>query len=158
MKPHATGVLTIFAIKPKAANEISYLKISCCKPSSRENSLSTKTKMVHKWLMVMVLGVSSFVIVLGAPRAINSEKDLERSIVKFLAQDKEFLRTLEKATELVDGPGDGLLRQKRQSEVDEMSIDSIDKEEKSEGFFDRAAKFVVDLLQRFLKWINSDSN
>nr|XP_023022976.1 uncharacterized protein LOC111511197 [Leptinotarsa decemlineata] len=114
--------------------------------------------MVHKWLMVMVLGVSSFVIVLGAPRAINSEKDLERSIVKFLAQDKEFLRTLEKATELVEGPGDGLLRQKRQSEVDEMSIDSIDKEEKSEGFFDRAAKFVVDLLQRFLKWINSDSN
>lgn len=26
------------------------------------------------------------------------------------------------------------------------------------GFFDRAAKFMMDLLQRFLKWINTDSN
>lgn len=26
------------------------------------------------------------------------------------------------------------------------------------GFFDRAAKFIMDLLQRFLKWVNTDSN
>ncbi|XP_074025675.1 uncharacterized protein isoform X2 [Leptinotarsa decemlineata] len=138
MKPHATGVLTIFAIKPKAANEISYLKISCCKPSSRENSLSTKTKMVHKWLMVMVLGVSSFVIVLGAPRAINSEKDLERSIVKFLAQDKEFLRTLEKATELVNNPMSVRNINKRQTDDEDT--------DQTEGFFKKAAKFIMKYI------------
>ncbi|KAJ8966560.1 hypothetical protein NQ314_003455 [Rhamnusium bicolor] len=60
---------------------------------------------------------------------------------------------------LGDGPR-GSLRIRRQTELDDVDnrADDGTVAEQNEGFFDRAAKFVVDLLQRFLKWINSDSN
>lgn len=47
---------------------------------------------------------------------------------------------------------------RRQTEIDGMNLNTDSQTEGSEGFFDRAAKFVVDLLQRFLRWINTDSN
>ncbi|KAG5900646.1 hypothetical protein JTB14_005920 [Gonioctena quinquepunctata] len=106
---------------------------------------------------VITLGVTLIAMVIGAPKAIHTEQDLKQSVVEFLTQDKEFLAAVEGSQALVKNPV-ALVRQRRQSEVDEMGIDTIDQEAKTDGFFDRAAKFVVDLLQRFLKWINSDSN
>lgn len=59
---------------------------------------------------------------------------------------------------LVGGSG-GYLRLRRQTEVDSMDTETDNVPEDGQGgFFDRAAKFMMDLLQRFLKWINSDSN
>ncbi|CAG9856110.1 unnamed protein product [Phyllotreta striolata] len=107
-----------------------------------------------------VLATSLVLLVLssvsGAPRAINNEEDLKRSVVEFLSQDKEFLGALEHSG-LIDN---SVARQKRQSEMDIDINGEGDVEEvpQKDGFFDRAAKFVVDLLQRFLKWINSSEN
>lgn len=51
----------------------------------------------------------------------------------------------------------GSLRSKRQTEADSMDTDVVQQEGEG-GFFDRAARFIMDLLQRFMKWINTDSN
>ncbi|XP_072383122.1 uncharacterized protein [Diabrotica undecimpunctata] len=113
--------------------------------------------MVAKNLLVLCLVVVAVTVVSGAPKAIKNEDDLKRSVVEFLSQDKEFLTALEHSG-LVDVQDDHLARQKRQSEVD-MDIDGDveDVPKDKEGFFDRAAKFVVELVQRFLKWINTDN-
>ncbi|XP_018323637.1 uncharacterized protein LOC108735914 [Agrilus planipennis] len=50
-----------------------------------------------------------------------------------------------------------LIRNKRQVEQLDTNLDNQSSEEEQPGFFDRAAKFVVELLQRFLRWINSDN-
>lgn len=57
---------------------------------------------------------------------------------------------------LVDGYR-GYLRLRRQTEADSMDTDVVQQEGEG-GFFDRAARFIMDLLQRFLKWVNTDSN
>ncbi|CAG9824122.1 unnamed protein product [Phaedon cochleariae] len=110
--------------------------------------------MLPKLFFVVFLSVTLVVLVLGAPRAIKNEEDLKKSVVEFLSQDETFLSALENSAVLVDRPM--LVRHRRQSEANGMDIDSIDNGtvEEKEGFFDRAAKFVVDLLQR----INSSTN
>lgn len=58
-----------------------------------------------------------------------------------------------------------LIRNRRQSEDGGASVESTNNGEidpslqppNEGGFFDRAAKFVMEVLQRFLKWINSDN-
>lgn len=55
-----------------------------------------------------------------------------------------------------------LIRNRRQSDDDGASVETnngeVEPVQPSEGgFFDRAAKFVMEVLQRFLKWINSDN-
>ncbi|XP_028146296.1 uncharacterized protein LOC114339811 isoform X1 [Diabrotica virgifera virgifera] len=111
--------------------------------------------MITKNLLVLCLVVVAITVVSGAPRAIKNEDDLKRSVVEFLSQDKEFLTALEHSG-LVDVQHDHLSRQKRQADVD-MDIDGDVEDVPKEGFFDRAAKFVVELVQRFLKWINTDN-
>ncbi|CAH1098993.1 unnamed protein product [Psylliodes chrysocephalus] len=111
-----------------------------------------------KVLFVACLALVALSVVSGAPRAMKNEDDLKRSVVEFLSQDKEFLGALEHSG-LIDNGLTALTRQKRQSEVTGMEIDdNVDEAPQPDGFFDRAAKFVVDLLQRFLKWINSSDN
>lgn len=75
--------------------------------------------------------------------------------VEFLHEDKEFAGLLENPSFLVNG---GVVRNRRQADNPGMDIDDIDQLDKPKeaGFFDRAAKFVMEVLQRFLKWINSD--
>jgi len=51
----------------------------------------------------------------------------------------------------------GTDRVKRQSEVDTNDTEFLDNE-KQPGFFDRAAKFVLELMQRFLRWINTEDS
>jgi len=51
----------------------------------------------------------------------------------------------------------GADRVKRQSEVDTNDTEFLDAE-KQPGFFDRAAKFVLELMQLFLRWINTDDS
>lgn len=50
------------------------------------------------------------------------------------------------------------IRQKRQSELGMDTVEEIDINPQAEkpGFLDRAAKVLMELLQRFLKWINTD--
>lgn len=70
-----------------------------------------------------------------------------------MQQDKELSALLEKANL---GNYQALSRSVRQAEeedVDEQDVDTP----KQDGFFDRAAKFVMEVLQRFLKWVNSDN-
>ncbi|VEN62617.1 unnamed protein product [Callosobruchus maculatus] len=108
--------------------------------------------------LIFVIGLTGILCgsVFGAPKPFKSEKDFENAVVQFLSQDIEFLNTLEKAAMIEPHV---LGRHRRQAEVDGMDIDNPDElDQQGEGFFDRAAKFVVDLLQRFLKWINSADN
>ncbi|XP_057656764.1 uncharacterized protein LOC130894163 isoform X1 [Diorhabda carinulata] len=110
-------------------------------------------------LFFLCLGATTLGAVLGAPRAIKNDEDLEKSVVEFLSHDKQFLSALQHSGLIDEGHGP-LTRQKRQSEVPEMDIDQSEDVEDvppKDGFFDRAAKFIVDLLQRFLKWVNSDN-
>lgn len=57
------------------------------------------------------------------------------------------------------GNSDALSRHTRQVEgLDENTpLDDMD-DQPQEGFFNRAAKFVMELLQRFLKWVNQPDN
>ncbi|XP_044255270.1 uncharacterized protein LOC123005538 [Tribolium madens] len=92
--------------------------------------------------------------VLGAPHSSHKEQDLRKSFVEFLQQDKELSSLLEKANL---GSYPSLSRAVRQAEEDDVETDQDVDTPKQEGFFDRAAKFVMEVLQRFLKWVNSDN-
>lgn len=53
-----------------------------------------------------------------------------------------------------------LIRNRRQTDDEGASVEGAEAEAappSEGGFFDRAAKFVMEVLQRFLKWINSDN-
>ncbi|KAI4470525.1 hypothetical protein MML48_1g04735 [Holotrichia oblita] len=80
------------------------------------------------------------------------DSDLVNEFVDFLRNDKELSTALK--NEFGSHPSD---RRKRQTELDDMNI-NLDEipQEKQDGFFDRATKFMMELLQRFLKWINTD--
>ncbi|XP_019866494.1 uncharacterized protein LOC109595554 [Aethina tumida] len=84
-------------------------------------------------------------------RSSLSDTDLTKAFADFLKHDKQFNSALEKTGEHEQ------IRVRREAE---LSVDGMDVMQNGEqpGFFDRAAKFVVELLQRFLKWINTDSN
>lgn len=48
----------------------------------------------------------------------------------------------------------------RRDAIDDTMMDveiTGNPEQKEQGFFDRAAKFMMEVLQRFLKWINTDN-
>lgn len=84
----------------------------------------------------------------------NDEKWLAKKFIQFLKEDKSINFELS-----VNNGG----RRKRAapSTVNPMSLEAIDLNpptQENPGFFDRAAKFVVELLQRFLRWINTDNN
>lgn len=85
----------------------------------------------------------------AAPQATKQEL-LEKSLADYLKHDKELIHDLEEL-------GFGADRVKRQSEVDTNDTEFLDAE-KQPGFFDRAAKFVLELMQRFLRWINTDDS
>ncbi|GJQ67832.1 hypothetical protein Trydic_g16598 [Trypoxylus dichotomus] len=91
----------------------------------------------------------------GKPASLlNSEKgDLVNEFVEFLRHDKELSAALEK-----EFTSQTLSRQRRQLEADDMNM-NLDEvpQEKQQGFFDRAAKFMMELLQRFLKILNPDA-
>ncbi|KAJ8919743.1 hypothetical protein NQ315_006272, partial [Exocentrus adspersus] len=113
-------------------------------------------QMAAKYFFLVALVAVLLVAVLGAPKPVKSDEDLKKSVVEFLKQDREFMSQLRNA-KLIGARDDVFsLRNRRQAETEEVDP-NIDVDEKP-GFFDRAAKFIVDLLQRFLKWINSDSN
>lgn len=80
------------------------------------------------------------------------DSDLVNEFVDFLRNDKELSAALQ--NEFASQPLD---RQKRQTELDDMNI-NLDEipQQKQDGFIDRATKFMMELLQRFLKWINTD--
>nr|XP_022917302.1 uncharacterized protein LOC111426799 [Onthophagus taurus] len=80
--------------------------------------------------------------------------DLAEKFIGFLEQDKQFQNLMSKFEE----DPDALTRQKRQT-INEMEDDEdvfTEVKKPNDGFMDRAAKFVMELLQRFLKWINTE--
>lgn len=83
------------------------------------------------------------------PIAVLEKQDVMHRFAEFLHQDKEFSALMGQQLEPI--------RNKRAAdgEMDSMDPDNFDIERKQPGFFDRAAKFVTELLQRFLKWVNS---
>ncbi|KAJ3662322.1 hypothetical protein Zmor_006677 [Zophobas morio] len=93
--------------------------------------------------------------VLGAPNNLKDERYLEQKFVEFLQQDKELSSLLQNANAVPHT----LSRNVRQAEEDFGSDgnEADDAGEPKPGFFDRAAKFVMEVLQRFLKWINTDN-
>lgn len=98
-------------------------------------------------------------IILQSPVPIQQEnKALEKTFSAFLQQDKQFLRAVrEDGGELENLMKS--LRIRRDAEEDQFEVDMNPEDgDKKDGFFDRAAKFVMELVQRFLKWINTDSN
>lgn len=81
---------------------------------------------------------------------------MKKSFIEFLQQDKELSNLLAKASDYQDGGG--LSRVVREAELDSNDFDeSQPPPPNKDGFFDRAAKFVMEVLQRFLKWVNSDN-
>lgn len=76
--------------------------------------------------------------------------------MEFIQDDKEIGPILDKMN-----ADQQLIRNRRQTEEGGASVESggeVEAAQPSEGgFFDRAAKFVMEVLQRFLKWINSDN-
>ncbi|XP_017768356.1 PREDICTED: uncharacterized protein LOC108556665 [Nicrophorus vespilloides] len=83
-----------------------------------------------------------------------SEDELMAKFSQFVSEDKEIASMMERFR--VEGHS----LQKRQSEDDMRreldGMDDMDVTPKQEGFMDRAAKFVLELVQRFLKWINTE--
>ncbi|KRT78618.1 hypothetical protein AMK59_177 [Oryctes borbonicus] len=90
----------------------------------------------------------------GKPTNLLDSKNgnLVNEFVEFLHHDKELSAALEK-----EFSSQSLSRQRRQTEADDMNM-NLDEvpQEKQDGFFDRAAKFMMELLQRFLKWVNTE--
>lgn len=83
------------------------------------------------------------------------EKQLAEKFIEFLEQDKQL-------ASLIESSQNHHLRQKRQASTsktttskNEIDEDTFESGGENEGFFDRAAKFVMELLQRFLKWVNA---
>lgn len=72
--------------------------------------------------------------------------------MEFLREDREFHGLLEHPRLVVND----IFREKRQI-AEGRDMDGMDDQDKPKeaGFFDRAAKFVMEVLQRFLKWVNS---
>lgn len=72
--------------------------------------------------------------------------------VEFLKQDQQLSGFLQKA------PGVGLIRNRRATSMENLdNVDTTTMETADAGgFFDRAAKFVMEVLQRFLRWVNTE--
>lgn len=79
-----------------------------------------------------------------------------QEFAEFLHEDPEFSAALDK----INSNEGHLVRNRRQATGPggTQELDDDDQGKEKPGFFDRAAKFVTELLQRFLKWINSSEN
>ncbi|KAB0792056.1 hypothetical protein PPYR_14017 [Photinus pyralis] len=77
--------------------------------------------------------------------------DMAERFIDFLKDDREFQNVIKHAFD-----ENHLERRRRQADID--IDDGMEVETKKPGFFDRAAKFVSELLQRFLKWVNSSDD
>ncbi|CAH1366437.1 unnamed protein product [Tenebrio molitor] len=110
--------------------------------------------MARKVIIFFCLVLIILECTLAAPQNSRKEQDLKKSFVQFLQQDKELSALLGKIN--FDDPR-ALSRSIRQAEEDDFSPEQDVETTKQEGFFDRAAKFVMEVLQRFLKWVNSDN-
>ncbi|KAL3274766.1 hypothetical protein HHI36_019552 [Cryptolaemus montrouzieri] len=103
---------------------------------------------------VVILSVASLVrtVPLSPPQ---TQQELIDDFAKFLKEDKEVALALKKLD------FEELKSRSRRDAIDDgmMDVETIsgDKNPSQEGFFDRAAKFVMEVLQRFLKWINTDN-
>lgn len=83
---------------------------------------------------------------------------MKRSFSTFLQQDQEFIQAVRNDRQLANVVRS--VRARRDAEDGQFDVDMGGEEggEGKPGFFDRAAKFVMELVQRFLKWINTDDN
>ncbi|ERL86840.1 hypothetical protein D910_04243 [Dendroctonus ponderosae] len=98
-------------------------------------------------IFVGLLTIASLQLSTAAPRPSKTEL-FEKNIADYLRHNKEALKELK---QLGFDDHASLGRVKRQSTV-EIDTNDAEIEEEKPGFFDRAAKFVVELLQRFLRW------
>lgn len=102
---------------------------------------------------LMLLNIKFQVPVHELPK---TKQELIRNFVEFIQDDKEIGPLLDKMN-----ADQQLIRNRRQSEDGGASVEGNSEVEPAQpsegGFFDRAAKFVMEVLQRFLKWINSDN-
>lgn len=86
----------------------------------------------------------------------KNQKFLEEKFVEFLHTDTELATDLEKILEDYDSQ-DHRLEKRAVTTMSPESFEEIPGQ-KPPGFFDKAAKFLVELLQKFLRWINTDSS
>ncbi|XP_044756864.1 uncharacterized protein LOC123315284 [Coccinella septempunctata] len=110
--------------------------------------------MFYRPLHTLVL-LSVFGYVLTVPLSPpQTQAELLKDISEFLRDNEEVAEALRN----VDM--DHFMSRTRRDAIDDSMMDvELGKEpqQKEEGFFDRAAKFVMEVLQRFLKWINTDN-
>ncbi|KAH1004141.1 uncharacterized protein LOC125505442 [Dendroctonus ponderosae] len=104
-------------------------------------------------IFVGLLTIASLQLSTAAPRPSKTEL-FEKNIADYLRHNKEALKELK---QLGFDDHASLGRVKRQSTV-EIDTNDAEIEEEKPGFFDRAAKFVVELLQRFLRWVNTENS
>ncbi|KAK9878106.1 hypothetical protein WA026_020749 [Henosepilachna vigintioctopunctata] len=107
------------------------------------------------------LGICLFIIllseyVLTAPHSPpQTQQELIKDIAEFLKEDKEISVAL-KNIDL-----DHFRNRNRRDAVDDglMEVENVSSTQDTpqEGFFDKAAKFIMQVLQRFLKWLNTDN-
>ncbi|XP_066256230.1 uncharacterized protein [Euwallacea similis] len=112
--------------------------------------------MAAKWcvaFLVTVLVVAVLHSCAAAPHPNHAEL-LEKSLAEYLSHDKDLLHDLK---ELGFDEKAAPARAKRQSDLDNNDAELLGEEGKP-GFFDKAAKFVMELLQKFLRWINTDDS
>ncbi|KAF7267203.1 uncharacterized protein LOC143198826 [Rhynchophorus ferrugineus] len=116
--------------------------------------------MTSKYQVVVLLFVvlaATLHICSAAPKPSNKEL-LEHSIAEYLRHDQQLVQEL-KQLGFDDAALQNADRPKRQSGFEiEMNNDDVNDQNKQPGFFDRAAKFVVEVLQRFLRWINTENS
>ncbi|KAF5283145.1 hypothetical protein FQA39_LY17403 [Lamprigera yunnana] len=110
--------------------------------------------MCAKFLFAGILAVQCvihmFVDIQATPvQLMGKEVELSKKFVDYILPDPEFQHDLKEFVFNDIQPN----RAKRQAEQYPEEF-----EPPKPGFFDRAAKFITELLQRFLKWVNTDEN
>lgn len=81
----------------------------------------------------------------------NNKHDLAEKFVEFLKQDEQLSGLLQNG-KLHEAVRNRRATSMESAEIDTTTLDTAD----AGGFFDRAAKFVMEVLQRFLRWVNTD--
>ncbi|XP_057656765.1 uncharacterized protein LOC130894163 isoform X2 [Diorhabda carinulata] len=89
-------------------------------------------------LFFLCLGATTLGAVLGAPRAIKNDEDLEKSVVEFLSHDKQFLSALQHS---------GLIDDPELTEKVVMKRDAAEEENNETlGFFKRVGRIIMKFL------------
>ncbi|XP_045463183.1 uncharacterized protein LOC123672897 [Harmonia axyridis] len=100
-----------------------------------------------------ILSVIGYVSTVPLPLP-QSHEELLKDFSQFLQENEDIAKALRNADV------EHFMTRNRRDAVDDSMMDvDLAKEprQKEEGFFDRAAKFMMEVLQRFLKWVNSDN-